>query len=162
MNAFKISHNSWHFKLIKWSKLSPWTNFGDYATRFDIEMFYKYLPEDFCTYWKMFLFGILKILFHTALAVGIITLIGFTFFVSISTLINDPVSFFIGLGIITVPLGFLMFVAFLINYIDRTRGRNMKFKEDGLIVTRYKSFKEKYCPMVQYDEKIEEISKNFY
>lgn len=134
METFKVSTDSWHYKFL--------TKTGD--SRYDI----KYGCKDFCSYWRKVFFRGVVTLVVVALATILtgLYLNGLVFHTS-NTLIGTGIV----LGVIASGIATLVIIDLLQDKM-RERARENEGKPAGLIKTKYRSFKDKYCPMVEIVE----------
>ena len=136
MKPFKINRNSWHYKLNQ--------NF------FNDRQYYMESWEDkhnnFCSYWRVTMFR------------SVFALAAATFIFAVSVMIGagiyqDPLKALIivgsVVGIFSAVGGIFAFSMYL---DDRKRKRNYEDIPDSLFVAKYKSYKSKVCPSVEYDK----------
>jgi hypothetical protein len=134
MKPFIINRNSWHYKLA--SKGKYWDVLGE--------------PTDFCSYWRIVMFGLLEYLVLVAFLSLIVLFMAVSFYV-------NPVSTTIGLvaifSIIFGVFGFHKLVIFL-KENKQKHDYDVAFnrKQEGLLRMKYRSWKEKICPKVEYNE----------
>lgn len=132
MKPYVINKDSWHYKLISRGKTSYWN---------------LYLaPKDFCSYWRMVVFKILGYIFITCFATLFLAFLGYNIYL-------DPIPVLGGLFIAIIALS--VFLAISLEKIKerkRKRDYDVEFedKKEGLIAMKYRAWKEKTCPMVEY------------
>lgn len=136
MKPYVINKNSWHYKLV--SKDRDW------------EYFTYRVPKDFCSYWRKVVSKVLEILF----VVAVVTL--FAVFLGYNIYLN-PIPVIGGIFSAIVLLGGAIFVAMGIGKVQekkRKRDYEVEFEgeKEGLFAMKYRAWKEKTCPMVEYED----------
>lgn len=128
MKPFKINRNSWHYKLNK--------HFLQ-----DANMHYYWEPNhnDFCSYWRATIFRLSVVAFFTSFLIFILAAIGFAVY-------TDPVGSLIVIGIIVG-----MFAA-AVGIVWYSGNRKKKEPSQSLIAQKYRAYKEKICPTVEFEE----------
>jgi len=134
MKPFTINRNSWHYKLNK-------NFFNDYQHHMG---YWEAKHDNFCSYWRVTTFRL------------VFALTGSTFFLLVFSMISvgmyqDPLK---ALIIVGIPVGLFsaVFGIFLFSmYLDDLNRKNEDIA-DSLFVAKYKSYKSKVCPMVDYDK----------
>ena len=114
----------------------------------DKSQFEYHLPADFCSYWRMTFFSALWLTIFL-LGVGLLAT-AITIQVITAPLVSAIV---VGSGLAIV--GFIIAMLYLSEYLKDSAERKREYKEtnnipDGIITTKYKSWKQKYCPRVEY------------
>ena len=142
MKPFKINRDSWHYRLnMKFA--NSWSNssWGRDA--------WEDSHRDFCSYWRATVFRSFFATLLTGIALFMTILLG-------TAIYQHPVDFAVAFGII---VGFVVAViagVALINYTqDRMANRNRTYREpkpEGLIAQRYRAYKSRICPMIEYDK----------
>jgi lipopolysaccharide/colanic/teichoic acid biosynthesis glycosyltransferase len=136
MKPFKINRNSWHYKLNQ--------NF------FNDRQYYMESWEDkhnnFCSYWRVTMFRSVFALAGAVFILLVLSMIG-------AGIYQDPLKALIIIGS-TVGLFSAVFGIFLFSmYLDERKSkRKSEDIPDSLFVAKYKSYKSKVCPMVEYDK----------
>jgi RsiW-degrading membrane proteinase PrsW (M82 family) len=102
--------------------------------------------NNFCSYWRATMF---RLVFASAAAVFILLML----FVIGDVIYQNPLKALIIVGS-TVGLFSAVFGIFLFSmYLDERKSkRNYEDIPDSLFVAKYKSYKSKVCPMVEYDK----------
>lgn len=150
MEKFEIKTSSWHFRLIeKMGKrsevISPMTD----------------KPRvDFCQYWRLIVKSILKLILEALLAIALTVMFVFTplyllYLAVFGSMTNGQQA--LGFFYLVFYTYFALSAAWFftkekIRERRKAKGDNEKkpvIKPDGLLVTKYKSFKDKYCPMIE-------------
>jgi membrane protein implicated in regulation of membrane protease activity len=131
MQKFKINRNSWHYKLNK--------NF--YNDYYDMSG-WEAKHHNFCSYWRA---TILRIVFGLI----ILSFLAFLLATLIAVTIAEPFAIaFTLLGIVS----FIGFVAALITISEYINSRKKQSSEPKtLIGQRYAAYKNKICPLVEFD-----------
>lgn len=146
METFMVDKNSWHYKLV-----------SEHVTdKYPYDLREKAMPKDFCSYWRRVVIESLKI--GVLIGVGVAALgvvLGGICFMIYSIFFD-----FSGAGF---PfLVFFLFVGTVITILsapDMLRKRKInKLKENdstqtnNIFVQRYKAWKGKFCPAIQYEK----------
>lgn len=140
MENFKVSKDSWHFKVAGWGHA-------------DRSLFWY--PKDFCSYWRTV---VLKLLFAFILT----TFVSYVFASPFGLLydwwmgneLSDD-SWWSG-GVAVLVIGFTLAIGagaavVIRNLAEKSSRRRSSPKPPSLLKTKYRSWKEKYCPLVEYD-----------
>lgn len=151
MKSFSVNKNSWHYKLnVEMCKTNDTLKRGDYA------VLYVESKDNFCSYWRMSMWSMFKVLaaatFFAVVAAGIITalyMIGSAFiFHTQQALITTGVafSFLAVVAAITIILNWLA---------DRNRKKINSIIYDGqtetsLTKAKYSSWKAGICLPVEF------------
>jgi hypothetical protein len=133
MNKFVVKHDSWHYRFLKFWDVKWWQ-----------------LPDDFCSYWRMVMVRGLISFVLVSFVVAIVGGLGYGVY-------SNP----LGVAFGTLLLASVLATSFGVVYAGYgiyklfKKGKN-KLSEtvetsDNLFVTKYKSWKDKYCPMVEYE-----------
>lgn len=140
MNVFVVNKKSLHYRFnylmkVKLGSSTDW-------------LFENRLPTDFCSYWRM---TFLHFLLASLLVAGFSIVLGML----IVTAIQNPVSFGITTGIILLIIGSFVGVVVGLHYLADVSRNRKEYKQknnipDGIVTTKYKSWKQKVCPMVEY------------
>jgi lipopolysaccharide/colanic/teichoic acid biosynthesis glycosyltransferase len=136
LKPFKINRNSWHYKLNQ--------NF------FNDRQYYMESWEDkhdnFCSYWRVTMFRLVFALAGAVFILLVLSMIG-------AGIYQDPLKALIivgsTVGILSAVFGIFLFSMYL---DERKSKRNYEDIPDSLFVAKYKSYKSKVCPMVEYDK----------
>lgn len=131
MNTFKPNKNSWHYRVLHWFHAGEWN-----------------MPRDFCSYWRhIVLLGVGAAFLAWVLASPIV--VWFMGLPGSDELGLRMIPFLVFCaGVFVAVLGGL---AWAVVEIQERFPRKHSEKPDGLLKTRYKAWKSKYCPMVGYD-----------
>jgi hypothetical protein len=102
--------------------------------------------NNFCSYWRVTMF---RSVFASSAAVFILLML----FVIGDVIYQDPLKALIivgsAVGLVSAVFGIFAFSMYL---DDRKRKRKNEDIPDSLFVAKYKSYKSKVCPMVEYDK----------
>lgn len=137
MNTFIVNKNSFHYKFNKFIK----TTFKGVPSR----VFEYCLPADFCSYWRMTAFNVLFTLLVSMFFGMIGIIIGHQFIV-------DPIGASLAFASVIVVIAIFCGTIMGIYYIKDYTKNKLQNKPDGIIRTKYKSWKSKYCPMIEYKD----------
>ena len=140
MNNFVVNKNSFHYKLNYFMK----TTVGN----LDKRMFEYRLPSDFCSYWRMTFFSAFWLVVLT-LVIGLLST------ALVSQVVTNPITSLIVVSSILLFIGFIFSLVYGYDYFktlaeNRRERREKNNIPDGIIVTKYKSWKQRYCPRVEY------------
>ena len=129
MKPFKINRDSWHYRLnMKFANSYGTSSWG--------RSVWENHHRDFCSYWRA---TVLRSLFAVLLTCfGVFALVGLG-----SIIYQNPIDFAIAFGLI------VGFVATVIAARNRTYREP---KPEGLVAQRYRAYKSRICPMIEYDK----------
>jgi hypothetical protein len=142
MKPFKVNRNSWHYKL----------NQHFFNERGNNEWYMRDTWEqkhnNFCAYWRVTMFRLVTAIAFTAGILSFLFVIGVVAY-------QHPWDTFVVVGsVVGAILAFVTIGAcgmFLSEYFEKRKYQN-KEVPDSLFVAKYKSYKSKVCPMVEYDK----------
>ncbi len=140
MQAFKVNRDSWHYKLNQ--KFMNERGDNEWYMRDNWEQRHN----NFCSYWRVTMFRLVFALLITIFIVMVLFMIG-------SGIYHDP---WTALAVFSSAIGILITFIGLVagaSYLD-TRKHKRKNEEvpNSLFVAKYKSYKSKVCPMVEYEK----------
>ncbi|PCJ96811.1 MAG: hypothetical protein COA52_00970 [Hyphomicrobiales bacterium] len=160
MNKEIIDENSWHYRFYKFYSVYKSLNQTQFAnsTSFDHAfsncIYMNPKPKDFCSHWRNAVFWpALSIIITMSLWIFcglIIYTLGLTNVVLASSV------FVIGAGLL---FGGLVLAAFIYSILEKSKeaiklvsqmNKNAKEKKSNILVIKYKSWKEKHCPLIEY------------
>lgn len=153
MKDFIVKNDSWHYRFNYWVGVDAPLAKGYSSTVASMKR-----NSDFCSYFRMTLGSILKIIIVCLLFGVIISSLSVFGYL----IVLDFMSYGYGLGtsmiitILSILSPFLliilaaMFVIAIKNY--NRRKRSQEYKQPGLFTTKYRSWKEKICPKVVYED----------
>jgi hypothetical protein len=106
------------------------------------------LPNNFCAYWRMTFLHFLLAAFLTCGAGILLGMLAVTAY-------NTPIQFGIVTGIVILIISTIIGLIALTHYLSDAAENRRVYKEknnipDGIVVTKYKSWKSKICPRVEY------------
>lgn len=139
LKPFKINRNSWHYKLN--SKFFNPRGGNKYYMQDNWEPRHN----NFCAYWRATMFRVFGVFCMTFVAGVLLVTLGagvYQYPWDALMLVGSVVS------IITLGLAVLVLGAAIDNFRSK---RRQKTTPDSLFVQRYKAYKSKVCPMVEYD-----------
>ena len=142
MKPFKINRDSWHYRLnMKFANSYGTSSWG--------RSVWENHHRDFCSYWRA---TVLRSLFAVLLTCfGVFALVGLG-----SIIYQNPIDFAIAFGLIVGFVATVIAGVALINYVqDRIDSRNRTYREpkpEGLVAQRYRAYKSRICPMIEYDK----------
>jgi hypothetical protein len=136
MKPFKINRNSWHYKLNQ--------NFLN-DRQYHME-YWEDKHNNFCSYWRATMF---RLVFASAAAVFILLML----FVIGDVIYQNPWDALIIVGSVVGIFSAVGGIFAFSMYLDERKSkRNYEDIPDSLFVAKYKSYKSKVCPMVEYDK----------
>lgn len=132
MKPFKINRNSWHYKLNK-----------NFFNNYQYSMEYNWEPRhnNFCAYWRATMFRVIWAITLTVFA-------GLFLFVTGNAIYEHPIDFLIIIGSIIGMIAFAVAVTSVGYWLQK---REKKEVPESLFVQRYKAYKSKVCPGVEYE-----------
>lgn len=130
MNNFTSSPESWHYKMVD-------------AQRISFDKFQ--MPKDFCTYWRWFTVRLFRNIFLGAFVIVVLFGMALGLWELCIVIWYNPMQSVITTGVIVFFVALLAFSLWALHTF-RTRAG----KSDGILATKYKSVKGKYCPMMEY------------
>lgn len=133
MKEFRVNRNSWHYKMIADDDWKRWPAVHE--------------AKDFCTYWRrvigyLLIFGVLSGLRVGGLC-AIIGWIGYG-------LLFQTKPFLIGFGFLLAMFALAYSVVLL--FVGFNKIKEKFNSEESIIGTKYRSWKERYCPKIVYEE----------
>lgn len=137
MKPFKINRNSWHYRLNR-----HFLNHYSYS----MERNWEPNHNNFCSYWRVTMFRLVLAIMLTVVAGSILSLIAVGAY-------NNPWKA-LEVVLTIVIAGLVVFAALVVAYcIHEYKERNKKTVDDpkSLFVQKYRAYKSKICPMVEYD-----------
>lgn len=140
MKPFKVNRNSWHYKFNRY-----W--FNEYSSNdWAMENVWEQKHNNFCAYWRA---TVLRIVVTSVLAFGLSV---FLFLVG-NIVYDNPWKTLQVIGGTLAGAAVFIGIVTAAAYADhRVKTRQKTDAPDSLIVAKYKSYKSKVCPMVEYDE----------
>ena len=134
MKPFKINRNTWHYKLNK-------NFFNEY--QYSMQRNWEPRHNNFCSYWRATMIRSVFAAFLVSLVcVGVYMLGNVVYYYPSETLKV--------VGIVTAMFATIFFIIMIALYLDDRKDKRAD-KPDSLFVQRYKAYKSKVCPMVEYD-----------
>jgi hypothetical protein len=136
MQTFKVTRTSWHYKMLEKHDPNPW-------------------PQDFCSYWRRVVFvgGFISLLAALGLAIagGLLFLVGYWLYLAVVA----PIEAAKVAGILLAILSFASLpwvVSKLLKRFAKSRSVNAKPVQPSIFMAKYRSWKHKYCPGIEYTE----------
>ena len=132
MKPFKINRNSWHYKLNQ-----------NFFNNYQYSMEYNWEPRhnNFCAYWRATMFRVIW-------AIALTVFAGLFLFVTGNAIYEHPIDFLIIIGSIIGMIAFAVAVTSVGYWLQK---REKKEVPESLFVQRYKAYKSKVCPGVEYE-----------
>ena len=139
MKTFKINRNSWHYKLNR-KFFNTW---GD--NEYYMQDSWEPKHNNFCAYWRATMFRAIWVIFLAVFA-------GICLFAMGIAAYQHPWDTLIVVGSVISIIAFLVFGIALSETIEVIKSkREEKAAPESLFVQRYRAYKSKVCPMVEYD-----------
>lgn len=135
MKPFKINRNSWHYKLNR-KFFNTW---GD--NEYYMHDSWEPRHNNFCAYWRATMFRVIWAITLTVFA-------GLFLFVTGNAIYEHPIDFLIIIGSIIGIIAFAVAVTSVGYWLQK---REKKEVPESLFVQRYKAYKSKVCPGVEYE-----------
>jgi len=136
MKPFKINRNSWHYRLN--------THFFNEYGGWGMEQYWEPRHANFCAYWRA---TVLRLFFASLLALFLLAVVA----IMVNAAITDPVGCSIAVGIVISILVIGIAVVVLSEYLQsRKRKAKLIDKTESLVAQRYRTYKSKICPSVEY------------
>ena len=132
MQKFKINRSSWHYKLNKNFLNDSWNQ--DYWER---------THSDFCSYWR-------ATILRTVFGLVILSFLAFLLATLIAVTIAEPFAIAFTLLGIVLLIGFVAALVTMSEYINARKKQSSE--PTTLIGQRYAAYKNKYCPLVEFDK----------
>lgn len=135
MDSFKVKTNSWHYRFLTFMDQTPQKTCGD-----------------FCSYWRLFI--AMACVFAFLVAVGCALVVGtilgpiWTLF-SYYALDGQSLTWTMA-GVFIWSVVFFVCAGKNFGAWCQRRHDNALRREPGLFITRYRSWKEKFCPAIEY------------
>jgi len=134
MKPFKINRNSWHY----------WVNKNLFQNSH--MPYWEDNHRDFCSYWRATVFRVIFASFLSLLILVFAVILG-------AAVYKDPVGFALVIGsVTTIVAGSIGLFDLLIYLRDRHRRKASTEKPEGLLAQRYRAYKSRICPMVEYEK----------
>lgn len=136
MKPFKVNRDSWHYKLNK-------KVLNDYEWHMEN---WEAKHNNFCSYWRVTLFRLLGVSLFTAtigLVLGLIGNAAYNYPLDTLKVVLSLVA------ILAIVIG-AGFIGFLMN--ERAEKKRLDNIPDSLFVAKYKSYKSKVCPSVEFSK----------
>lgn len=149
MKPFKVKPDSWHYKILRRAYVEKYGSSNNITA---------IMPKNFCAYWRAVMFNIAQVVFFFTLFVGlaIAVLTGLSF-----AIYTDPLGVLVGLAFVATVIGLVLLVKFLVERYEASvqaklyraeLGIQEPEKQQGLFVTKYKAWKAKICPAIEYEK----------
>ena len=136
MKAFRVNRDAWHYKLNQ--------NFlNDHQYHME---HWEAEHNNFCSYWRVTMFRLVFALAGFAITLLILSMIG------VGIYLNPLKALIIVGSAVGLSLALVGIISFSIYLDDRKRKRKNEDIPDSLFVAKYKSYKSKICPSVEYDK----------
>lgn len=153
MEKFVIKRDSWHFKFLRWAK----------DAKKKPNSFEERLPRDFCSYWNSIIgYMIMTVVASLMLGVFVISVLMITVFLAlvVYTMLNYIAVVLGATGTTHIALYSFGILFFCIGAFFAAKKLILKARDNylheektpGLIKTKYRSWREKYCPMIEYEK----------
>ena len=139
MKPFRINRKSWHYQLNRYF----FNHYTDWMSQWEAR------HNNFCSYWRATLFRSIFATLLAAICIIILTALGISIY-------KNPIEFAMALALVVTSLTVIFGGATLIRYsIERFKNRSTAEtteKPEGLFAQRYRAYKSRICPMIEYDK----------
>lgn len=142
MNKFKINRDSWHYKLNK-----NFLNVNGVSDRL-MQDLWEPIHNNFCSYWRVTVIRLFALGLMTTFVGSIVVMLVVSLIMYPIQVVNI-VGFIIG---IIASIAAMMFSFCLIGMTKEKLSEKYE-NSDSLFVTKYKSWKHKICPSVEFKER---------
>ena len=140
MEPFKINRDSWHYKLNK-----NFLNENGYSAYYMRDQ-WESEHNNFCAYWRATMFRLLIAGFMSFGLFGLILMLG-------SAVLANPMGALIAVASVVGFFGTIIgAIAIVVLLKKRRANRKAAAIPDSLFVQKYKTYKSKICPMVEFEE----------
>ena len=139
MKPFRINRKSWHYQLNRYF----FNHYTDWMSQWEAR------NNNFCSYWRATLFRSIFATLLAAICIILLTTLGISIY-------QHPIEFVKVLILVVATLTVIFGGATLIRYsIERFKNRSAtetSQKPEGLFAQRYRAYKSRICPMIEYDK----------
>lgn len=139
MKPFRINRKSWHYQLNRYF----FNNYTDWMSPWEAR------HNNFCSYWRATLFRSIFATLLAAICIIILTALGISIY-------QHPIEFATAVALVATAVTVIFGGATLIRYsIERFKDRSATEttqKPEGLFAQRYRAYKSRICPMIEYDK----------
>lgn len=135
MKPFEINRTSWHYKLNRY-----FLNEHGFSER---SMEYAWEPRNnnFCAYWCSTVTRLIVLAISIVIVSALLLFLGMVIY-------NEPYEFFMFISCI---VGIIVSMAIMLT-IGEYFSKKSKTESKNIFIQKYKSYKSKICPMVEYKE----------
>lgn len=139
MKPFRINRKSWHYQLNRYF----FNHYTDWMSQWEAS------HNNFCSYWRATLFRSIFATLLAAICIIILTALGISIY-------QHPIEFATAVALVATAVTVAFGGAILIRYsIERFKNRSATEttqKPEGLFAQRYRAYKSRICPMIEYDK----------
>ena len=136
MKPFKINRNTWHYKLNQ--KLWNENGFDDIG----MEYYWEPKHKDFCSYWRATMFRIIGLTLCIPAVGFLLSELGMLVY-------QYPIEVLKAVGLIIVTIAAIVGLDWA---SEKLKEHRQSDAPEGLVSQRYRAYKSKICPMVEYEE----------
>jgi hypothetical protein len=134
MKPFMVNRDTWHYKLNK-----------NFLNHYPMSSWEKRVP-DFCSYWRATIFRLMGL---SMVVFGV--LISLSVFVAIS--IKEPIFTLSLFFVICFVAAFVFSSVRIVEWYENRKSNRLTSDEpESLFVQRYRAYKGKFCPMVNFTD----------
>jgi hypothetical protein len=135
MKSFVINRDTWHYKLNQ-DFFNPFYSMSQWEEK----------HADFCSYWRATIFRLMAL--SVLVCCALIILSGF-----VVLSLQEPIVALTGVFLLCFVVAFVFSaVAFFDWYENRKSNRLTSDEPESLFVQRYRAYKGKFCPMVNFTD----------
>jgi hypothetical protein len=153
MKPFSVNKQSWHYKMnTEMCKTNDSLKQYGYAEKF------VQSKDNFCSYWRMTLFSIFKVLVVVTFVLMVASLILFVLYNIGSAFIYNTAAAFVTTGVVLSLFVFSICIALLSSWFGKRRSEKLQKilhngeTETSLAKTKYSSWKNGICLPVEFKE----------
>jgi hypothetical protein len=146
MKPFKINRNSWHYKLNKFfieyeEPINHWE--ANALARWEAR------HTNFCSYWRATIIKSIVATLLAAIGIIILTALGISIY---ENFIEFATAIILVATTVTVIFGGSALIRYSIDRFKNRSAAETPQKPEGLFAQRYRAYKSRICPMIEYDK----------
>lgn len=153
MKTFSVNKNSWHYKLnFKMCQTNERLAQGNYAEK------YVESKDNFCSYWRMSIWSMFKVLLVIAFVAGATTFIGYMLYLMGYAFVVHTQQAILSTVAVVIIFGLIFGIAYIVSLISERNRKKMNAiiydgeTETSLAKAKYSSWKAGICLPVEFKE----------